>query len=196
MLSKRLGMIGAFAPSSKSLANEMLRFVGQKSRQRILEVGAGTGAITKHLIPKAGQAQRIDAVEIMQPLFAILKRRFADSPHISLHNIDILDFKADDSYDIIISSLPFNSLPAEKVDEIIKKLISMANEGALLSFFEYKGLQRFMPFVASKDKLTNFTLSRRYIEKFISQYQVEETWVHLNFPPALVHHLRIESEVF
>ena len=187
-----LRTIGALAPSSKSLAIAMTRFVDKDKPQCILEVGAGTGAITKHLLNKLGTEHKVDTVEIMPKLAAILKRKFADQANLNIHAIDLLKFNPDYKYDLIISSLPFNSLPPDTTKELIDKITKLAKPGARLTFFEYnKILQKFVYFFVSKNARNDYDNNRSIITGFINKYQIEEQVVKCNLPPALVHYLYI-----
>jgi 16S rRNA (adenine1518-N6/adenine1519-N6)-dimethyltransferase len=55
----------------------------------VLEVGAGTGALTEAL---AGRVQRLFALELDRELIAPLRQRFADRPHVEIIHADALTF--------------------------------------------------------------------------------------------------------
>lgn len=186
-------MIGSFAPSSKHLAQAMIKYLDPQRPQRILEVGAGTGAITKEIAQCIGKSHHVDVVEIFPSFAGLLKRRFRDYPNIEIHCQDILQLKCFDSYDIIFSSLPFNSLPAELTKALIEHLIMLAKDGAMLSFFEYKGLSQLVSYFLSKNALNQYKETRGYIDAFIGNYQIDQVNVKFNIPPALVHYLNIDK---
>jgi phospholipid N-methyltransferase len=187
-----LRMIGAFAPSTARLADAMTRFVSPDIKN-ILEVGAGTGAITKSLVKKMIPSQTAEVVEIFPGLSRLLQMRFGQYPSIAIHCTDIMHFEAKAPYDLIISSLPFNAFLPDLTQAVIDRLIALAKPGAYFSFFEYKILQGMMPFVMPKTKLEQFYGSRAIIEQFIARYQFDEEVVNFNIPPAVVHHLRINK---
>jgi 16S rRNA (adenine1518-N6/adenine1519-N6)-dimethyltransferase len=54
----------------------------------VLEIGAGSGALTKHLLD---QAQRVLAVEIDKELCSVLLRKFASYQNLTIINANILD---------------------------------------------------------------------------------------------------------
>jgi phospholipid N-methyltransferase len=186
-------IIGACAPSSSGLARAMARYVSTSKRQTILEVGAGTGAITKQLVKTVGPDHRIDVVEIY-PMFAnLLKKRFERSSQITVHATDILKFEPQYKYDVIISSLPFNSMIPEVVGPIINRLVKLANPDAILSFYEYKILQTIAKSLLRKRQLDIFMRSRELIENMLTNYKFDESSVKLNLPPARVHYLKLKK---
>ncbi len=185
--------IGSFAPSSEHLARAMVKFLDSDRPQRILEVGAGTGAITKQIAKHMGSAHHVDVVEIIPSFARMLEGRFGKHPNIAIHCLDILQFDNFDNYDLVISSLPFNSLPASLTNSLIEQLIKLAKNGATLSFFEYKSLSKLVSYFLSKKILEQYQETRSFIDAFLGQYQVDETLVKFNFPPALVHYLNIDK---
>lgn len=186
-----LRLIGACAPSSPGLARAMARFVSQHKRQNILEIGAGTGAITRTIVQNMGPHHNLDVVEIFPVLASILKRRFAGLQGVKIHALDILQFEPRHKYDLIISSLPFNSMIPEVVEVLLKRIVKLGDGGAIMSFFEYKIIQKLvMPFMGTR-QLHNFLETRRHIENLVMSYQFDERSVKLNIPPAMVHYLKI-----
>ena len=184
-------LIGGFAPSSDSLALAMTRFVSLEKEQKILEVGAGTGAITKHLVDLKNIKHTIDVVEIY-PIFAnLLKRRFNNKSHVKIYNKDILEFEPEHKYDLIICSLPFNSMLPEMVELILKKIILLATSRAIMSFFEYKILQDFVKLFLTAKQRESYCRTRALITDLLDRYEFEQRPVSYNLPPALVHYLRL-----
>lgn len=188
-----LRLIGAFAPSTSYLADAMTKIVEAPQVFNILEVGAGTGAITKTLAKKMRPSQRADVVEIFPALFSLLNKRFSSTPSMHIHCSDIMHFQPERSYDLIISSLPFNAFMPELTQAVIDHLITLAKPGCYMSFFEYRILQGLMPWVMPAKKFAQFQASRAIIERFIKRYKIDETSVYRNFPPAVVHHVRIDK---
>ncbi len=186
-------MIGSFAPSSEQLAQAMIKYLDPTRPQRILEVGAGTGAITKQIVKKMGLGHRVDVVEIIPAFAGLLERRFGEHPQLRIHCQDILKFDNYDSYDLIVSSLPFNSLPASLTQALIEHLTKLAKDGAILSFFEYKGLSKLVSYFLSRKVLEKYQETRSFIDAFVNEYQASELVVKFNFPPALVHYLNINK---
>jgi 16S rRNA (adenine1518-N6/adenine1519-N6)-dimethyltransferase len=76
---------------------------GEVEGKTVLEIGAGTGAITEKI---EGKAEKVYAVEKDTALFNFLDRKFEDSDNIELVNQDILNYDVPD-VDRCVSNLPF-----------------------------------------------------------------------------------------
>lgn len=74
----------------------------------VLEIGAGTGALTEKL---AQHAKRVVAVEVDERLFPILGAQMRPYPHVELHLADILavnlhQVMGDDPY-VVVANVPY-----------------------------------------------------------------------------------------
>jgi phosphatidylethanolamine/phosphatidyl-N-methylethanolamine N-methyltransferase len=106
----RPGTVGAIVPSSRHLAEAMARAAG--GAQRLIEPGAGTGAITEALCRRHPDVPTM-AVEMEHTLAAHLRLRF---PRIEVraeaaHEV-LRDVQRRPGPTALVSSLPFRSLPA------------------------------------------------------------------------------------
>mgnify|MGYP001555623505 FL=1 len=59
--------IGAIAPSSKYLANNIIKYINFEDDQIILEFGCGNGAITKQILKQMPSSSRLISLEINDP---------------------------------------------------------------------------------------------------------------------------------
>lgn len=171
----------------------MTLYVSEIHVRHILEVGAGTGAITKSLARRSRNGQTADIVEIIPKLASLLRRRFGQNQALTIHAIDILSFKTTVKYDVIISSLPLNVFIPEITLAVINRLVDLASDGGIISFFEYKILQKLGAYVLPRKKLEQFYESRALIDGFIARFKFDEAMVSMNIPPAVVHYLRIDK---
>ena len=72
---------GAILPSSRFLARAMASDLkGRRKPARILEVGPGTGAVTREIVRHLQEGDRFDAVEINASFVAHLRKRFNQEP--------------------------------------------------------------------------------------------------------------------
>jgi phospholipid N-methyltransferase len=103
-------MVGALLPSSRALALAMAE--AADGAKLIVELGAGTGAITAGLVERHPHVPTI-AVELQDEMAQMLSERFpkVDVRAASAHRVlRTLDAAADDDV-AVVSSLPFRSLP-------------------------------------------------------------------------------------
>lgn len=91
---------------------------GEVEDQTVLEIGAGTGAITEKLAEKA---EKVYAVEKDTALFSFLERKFEDSENIELVNQDILQYEFPE-VDRCVANLPFE-ISSEILELLGKKQI-------------------------------------------------------------------------
>lgn len=103
-------LIGALLPSSRWLAGAMVE--AAREAGLLIDLGAGTGAITEALLQRHPQA-RVMAVEMQARLADLLQERFpqVEVRRGSAHHVlaSLHDAPADT---VLVSSLPFRSLPA------------------------------------------------------------------------------------
>src|SRR5437762_12621258 len=68
--------IGAVAPSSRFLARAMAKQVDIRGPDMVIELGGGTGSVTKALLDAGVPAERLIVVERDARLYKMLRRRF------------------------------------------------------------------------------------------------------------------------
>lgn len=180
---KDLKQVGAIAPSSKFLAKDLVAQYKKRLTQEdcpplnILEIGAGTGPLTKQIIKHLRPEDQLDVVEIHKKFFQIVKTKYRQ-PNIQAYHRDILNFEANEQYDFIFSSLPYENMPEEVSREIWKKKLSLCASGAYISYFKYV-------------KFRNFKSD--FEEKVVDKYGQNKKIVLLNLPPAKVYTLEVNS---
>lgn len=105
--------VGSLIPSSRGLARAMYRVAQEYGHPEavVVEAGAGTGAITRELVNHF-PAERLIINEANPRLAAGLSRKFGESD-VREGLVETLDIWQDERPKIIISSLPFRSLPAK-----------------------------------------------------------------------------------
>lgn len=195
---ERFETTGAVLPSSRFLARAMTRPLARcNGPRRILEVGPGTGAVTNQIVRQVRADDRFDLVEINPEFASLLENRFANDPHYQpaaavskVHVCPLQEFKADGEYDAIISGLPFNNFPAELVESLVDRCLSLLKPGGTFSMFEYMFVRPIRLTVtrgAEKDRLA--AIEQIMQSRFKTQ-RVQRDWIFINVPPAWVQHLR------
>ena len=117
--------IASFAPSSRFLARKILKGIDYDAARCIVELGAGTGPITKALIDRVRPHTRLIVVERDPDFCKRLRERFAYAPHAEIvegdaaHIDRLLADRGVTQVDHIVSGLPLPSFPAEVRDAIL-----------------------------------------------------------------------------
>jgi phospholipid N-methyltransferase len=164
---------GSVCPSSRFLARKMVASIGRKPNEcgTIVELGAGTGAITSELV-KAGYASesKLYCIEFDSKLCSLLGQKFptANILNGSAENIRELVGKDSSNITTIVSGLPLVSLPKECVDNIVKEVENTLQKGGRFIQFTY-----------------NLTRAPSSLG-FVSMRHIETSFVVLNIPPARI----------
>jgi phospholipid N-methyltransferase len=146
-LLKKPALTGSVTPSSRYLASAMVRATGEV--RHVVELGAGTGPLTKELRSRLPSASLI-AVEIQPSLAQQLRNRFPgldvrqDLAHEVLDSLVYPDPVA------VVSSLPFRSLPKDMRERTVASIEQLLRRvpGSRLVQFTY---QPRAPFEAPAD---------------------------------------------
>lgn len=195
---------GALAPSSRWLAQALARYVpGHNASadcpaRRILEVGPGTGAVTRWIVPRLTPADSFDLVELNDSFVDHLKRRFEHDPFFRpareqariLHQ-SVEAVEPAGGYDAIVSGLPLNNFSGELVGQILKTLSSLLAPGGTLSFFEYVGVRPVKQTLAGRHERARLTEIGQHLCALLKPHEFHRECVLRNLPPAWVHHVRL-----
>ncbi|MEV7346580.1 methyltransferase [Streptomyces sp. NPDC093544] len=196
--SRTAKMTGSVAPSGAALSRALTRHIhpGTPHHPRaVLEVGPGTGAVTRHLAPRLGPHDTLELIEANGPFVDHLTtalqhdlRLAAIAHRTRLHHGLIQDQKLG-HYDNIVCGLPFANFPPPQIEAVLGQLLSSLRPGGRLSFFTYLGgraIQHLNPRQA---------LSRHVLREAIAPHVVGSEIVLSNLPPAYVHHLLAPAPV-
>jgi len=193
---------GALAPSSRWLAQALARYVpGQKPGRRILEVGPGTGAVTRWIVPRLAASDSFDLVELNDSFVAHLQQRFESDPFFKpargqariLHQ-SVEAVEPAGGYDAIVSGLPLNNFSGELVGQILKTLSGLLAPGGTLSFFEYVGVRPVKQTLAGRHERARLTEIGEHLYALLKPHEFHRECVVRNLPPAWVHHVRLTPE--
>lgn len=136
-------LVGAIAPSSAFLAKALCQHA--RGARHLIELGAGTGAITQYLREEFPRATLV-VVERDAPMAAALQRRFGKGIVVA----DAIQARKDLFIDIpeqsvVVSSLPFRSFPETVAAPVITLLRDFLLESPKRRLVQYTYGQR-VPF--------------------------------------------------
>jgi phospholipid N-methyltransferase len=188
---------GAVAPSGQRLAKAIIKpILGHDRPVRILEVGAGTGAVTQELVRHVAPDDRLHLVEINDRFVQVLQRRFQTEPRFQavadrteIFHAAIQDLSAEDPYDYIICGVPFNNFSSDLVESIFGRMMELLAPKGTLTFFEYLWIRRLKMLVASSTERQRVSQVGSVLKTYIDRYEHGRNNVLWNVPPAVAHHL-------
>lgn len=161
--------IGSVTPSSDFLAMKMLGQIPWKHAGAVAELGAGTGAITRHLEKFKRKETKIVLFE-KDPY--MLNNLAAEYPEYACHtdacNLrEALDRENIDQLDCMISGLPFFNFPQHVRDLLLDQIVCSLKPGGLFIAFQY---------------------SQQMKMQLLSRFRIRHVhFVLLNIPPAFVY---------
>ncbi|KZM72860.1 class I SAM-dependent methyltransferase [Nocardia terpenica] len=186
---------GAVAPSSRALAWALTEPV-RASRQpvTVLEVGAGTGPITRELLTLLGPDDQLDVVEA-NACFVERLRGLVGAHADADDRIRVLHKRAEEipgecCYDAIISGLPFTNFPPAQVDTIMSRYLELLRPGGALTYFAYRGTSVARRLVSSRAETARHREVERILDDYQNRYGTGVVTVWGNLPPAWARSLR------
>jgi len=184
--------VGAFAPLSTLVAAAVARSLAPYAAPRtVLEVGAGTGALTRALIRRLGAGDRLDLCEINGRFARVLRDEFTPlaAPSVRVFAVDVDGLPRDTRYDVIVSSLPWLNLEPAKVDRILERYDASLRPGGTLCYVDYWG-NGVRVLVGSGPERRRLRGVRDAMRAFHRRYAYARRVVLWNVPPVCVHALQ------
>ena len=189
---------GAIAPSSRHLARAMTRHIAEaRGPANILEVGPGTGAVTRRILRLLKAEDRLDLVELNESFADLLRQRFQSDPvfksaagQARVHVCGIEAFESDVRYDFIVSGLPFNNFSPAFVEQVLEALFELRRRAESSPFSSTCMSRPLRMIVSPSAERTRLGELDRVVNAFLGRHGISRDSVFLNMPPAWVQHLR------
>lgn len=189
--------VGSVWPSSPWLAKALARPLRTSPEpRRILEVGAGTGAVTRSILEVMGPKDSLDIVEI-NPVFceslerlAAARRAEIPGATIRVHAAPIEEAPLEGPYDFVICGLPFNNFPPALMRSIFRRMLSLLAERGTLTYFEYAGVRIMRSGVTGAEtrrRLRRISAVGKLLRRRLSG---RRQLILGNFPPAMAIRLQ------
>ena len=137
---KNPGTVGSIAPSSPELARRMVAGIHPDDDNVVLELGVGTGAITKFLQERVPNEDSYLGIELDRDLVRTLKRNYPDMKIVrgnALQASDIHERSGLGKVGAIICCLPFVSMPNEVGENILRQVDKFMQRGCIFRTFQY-----------------------------------------------------------
>jgi phosphatidylethanolamine/phosphatidyl-N-methylethanolamine N-methyltransferase len=187
---------GSILPSSRNLARAMVwGFRHRRGPARVLEVGAGTGAVTAEILRHMRPGDQLDIVEINGQFIDVLRRRFAAEALFRTHDVrsrlihaPLEEVEGKGVYDFMVSGLPLNNFPISQVRDIFHAYQRLLKPGGILSYFEYLAIRGLKSAFVSPSERRRLRVLTRFLQRRIRAWQVREQLIFMNVPPAVARH--------
>jgi phosphatidylethanolamine/phosphatidyl-N-methylethanolamine N-methyltransferase len=137
---KNPGKVGSIKPSSPELAQKMIEGITPDKDNAVLELGVGTGAITKFLQEIVPDDKSYLGIELDRDLVRLLRRNFTDMQIVRGNAVDtaaIHQRSGIGKISYVICCLPFVSLPNEVGDQIMQQVDKFMQQGCTFRTFQY-----------------------------------------------------------
>ena len=168
---------GAVLPSSRSLAEALLRLGNIAPGSVVVEFGPGTGSCTTHLLRRVGARGKVIGFDTNVQFVEMLRKRFPDgvfihdgaqNAHAHLQRMGIRQV------DAIVCGLPFATIPPEVQRKIIE-----ASDRILRTDGTFMSFQYFLTMAWPRTRLFKSMLAETF-----DHLTSKPVW--LNVPPAVI----------
>jgi phosphatidylethanolamine/phosphatidyl-N-methylethanolamine N-methyltransferase len=164
-----LKQTGALIPSSRFLAAKMTSGIDFNQKLHIVELGAGQGIITRHILSQMNRQSRLTSYEINPYLFNEMDNLNDNRLNVKMNSVmNLPDSFQKDSLDFIISGIPLANMEKETKAQLINICYRTLKPGGSFIQFQYS-LQDYQSIKQAFDNIRlGFTL--------------------LNLPPAFIYY--------
>ncbi|OHA38952.1 MAG: hypothetical protein A3I97_00480 [Candidatus Taylorbacteria bacterium RIFCSPLOWO2_02_FULL_44_35] len=134
---KNFYRVGAVMPSSRFLSKRMAR--ATHGAETIIELGAGTGAITKELLKILPLQGRLTILEINPDFVSFLEKNFQDKRMVYYaKSAEFLPkIFGKNSAAAIVSSLPFGNFSRQRTEKILSGVVDCLKPNGVFVQFQY-----------------------------------------------------------
>ncbi len=129
-------------PSSRYLVDRLLRGIDFTRARHLVELGVGTGCVTREILRRMRPDARLISLEINPEFVAMAEQRFPD-PRLRLRNAcasklpAVLAEERIDGVDAVISSLPLRIMDQDVVERILDVSRESLRPGGRFHQYQY-----------------------------------------------------------
>lgn len=141
--------VGSIIPSSRWMERRITRTAEIANAKLVIELGPGTGGTTKALLNAMAPGARLIAIEI-NPRFCDLLRETIDDPRLIVHEgsaaeipealvkHDLGASDTPDAPDVILSGIPFSTMPPELGLSILRSVRKSLKPGGRFVAYQFR----------------------------------------------------------
>jgi phosphatidylethanolamine/phosphatidyl-N-methylethanolamine N-methyltransferase len=137
---RRPWTVGAVAPSSARLARAIVHRLPLNQAETIVELGAGTGAITRQILARLGPRTKFITLELDARHVARLRRRHPglQVQRASAENLGaVLARYGRQTADCIVSGLPWGNMSRRAQQRVMREILATLRPGGSFCGFGY-----------------------------------------------------------
>jgi len=129
---------GSVIESSQHLSRRMTRVIDFDKQLHVVELGAGTGSITSHILKQMNECSKLTSFEINKTLFNCLEKlQDKRLEKINKNALFMPEYISDHSVDYIVSGIPLANIPVEEKQQIFKCCKRILKPGGCYIQFQY-----------------------------------------------------------
>ena len=166
--------VGAIMPTSARMANKMASIIDTGSGLPVLELGPGTGVITKAILAKGVKPENLVSIEYSTGFVEHLRGKYPGVNFINGDAFNIAETLKDyrgQKFDCVISGIPLLNFPMHQRVTLIESLLDLMPAGRPVVQFSYGPIS---PVTARPDS-----------------YKIEHfDFIVRNIPPAQIWHYK------
>lgn len=155
---KNPAKVGAIAPSSPELAQTMISGLSPDKDNIILELGVGTGAITKFVRTIVSDRDSYLGLELDPKLYETLQAAYPDLRIVNGNACDANKIHKESGLGkvkYVVCCLPFVSLPKSVAEQIYDQIDLFMNDGCTLRLFQYAHGYYLPPALKLRERMRN-----------------------------------------
>ena len=168
---KNLKTVGTITRSSKYLCKAMIKPVDFKNAKVIVELGAGDGVVTSHILSAMEPDAKLLAFELNSKFCDQIRQQIKDDRLIIIEDDaskikEYLDANGLEKADAVISALPFTLIPEEIAYQIVRSCKDNMKEGGTYVQIHYS------------------LIAKKYYKNVFGNIDIR--FIPINVPPAWV----------
>ena len=190
---------GSLCPTTRWAAKAMVAPLAQRPQgtpSKILELGPGTGSVTKYILRQMGFGDSLSACEINERFMEALKGNLEEDSYfdthrsrIGFHCCPMQQLPETHKYDLIVCAIPFLNFDLPLVKELFAKIARLSHKDTVMTYYEYIGLRN----IGKQFSHNSRRRRMRELDDFITKVQdchlQSKSNVWLNVLPIKVYQL-------
>ncbi|WP_243638203.1 class I SAM-dependent methyltransferase [Rubrobacter taiwanensis] len=132
-------------PTSRRAVRDLLDPADLSGARTVVEFGAGTGVCTREILKRLGPDARLLAFELDRSLARLVSEELGSDPRLRVINDsaeNVTLYLEDEPADVIVSALPFTTLPAELRRSVLGAAHRALAPGGIFLVLQYSPLIR------------------------------------------------------